>query len=332
VDEPLRNYFKGKRALVTGGMGFIGSNLASRLAQMGAEVSILDNLDPDQGGNPFNINGMEKQLMVVKGDLRDNSQLEPLLAGQDYLFHLAGQSSHMGSMQLPEEDLEINTLGSLRMLELCRKVNPGIRIIYTSTRQVYGRPEYLPVDEKHPLAPLDFNGVSKLAATMYHMVAWQVYGLKTTVLRLTNVYGPRMRVKDARLTFIGWWIRQILEGQALEVYGEGTQLRELNYVEDVVQALVLVAADPKTAGEVYNLGGEKSISVMELATMLVMINGKGTFKQVEYPTDRKRIEIGNYTCDFSKINSAVGWTPSVSLHDGLALTLNFYRENKAHYW
>ncbi len=332
MKRPVKNAFEGKRALVTGGLGFIGSNLAHRLAMMETEVTIIDNLDPGQGGNLFNIHGIQDRVRVVHGDVRDAKTMEGLLKEQDYLFHLAGEGSHVGSMQAPEADLEVNALATLRILELCRKVTPGIRVLYTSSRQVYGRPQYLPVDEKHPLAPVDYNGVSKLAAAMYCMVAWQVFELQTTVLNLTNVYGPRMRVKDGRLTFIGWWIRQILEGQPLEVYGEGRQLRELNYVEDVVQALLLVAAEPRTAGQVYNLGGEKSISVLELATMLVMINGKGTCKQVEYPSNRRRIEIGNYTCDISKINAHVGWSPSVNLQDGLQLTLEFYRKHWQEYW
>jgi len=287
---------------------------------------------PELGGNLFNLHGEEECVRIVTGDMRDEALMSALLDGQDYLFNLAGQGSHTGSMQDPETDLSINTVASLRTLELCRKNNPRIRIVYTGTRQVYGRPQSLPVDETHPLAPLDYNGVSKLAGTMYHLVAAQVYGLQTTVLRLTNVYGPRMRVKDARLTFIGWWFHCLLEGLPIEVYGDGEQVRDFNYVDDVADALLLCAATTRTVGQVYNLGGDEPVSLLELARRMIALHGSGEYRLVEFPPNRQQIDIGDYAGDYSKIQSQLGWRPTVRLDEGLTRTLDYYRANKAFYW
>jgi UDP-glucose 4-epimerase len=330
-NDPDQTY-RGKRILVTGGLGFIGSTLAWRLAGLGAQVSVIDNLAPDLGGNPFNLHGLEGQVQIIIADVRDENRMRLLLDGQDFLFNLAGQGSHLGSMQEPETDLSINAAAPLRTLELSRKTNPRLRIVYTGTRQVYGRPQSLPVDEMHPLAPLDYNGVSKLAGEMYHLVACRVYGLQATILRFTNVYGPRMRVKDARLTFIGWWVRQLLEGQPIEIYGNGMQVRDLNYVDDVVDALLLCAASPAAVGQVYNLGGDEPVNLLDLARKMIALHGQGEYRLVDFPPNRQPIDIGNYTGDYTKIQSQLGWRPAVSLDSGLARTLDYYCEHQAHYW
>jgi UDP-glucose 4-epimerase len=332
VNNDSEGVYQDKHILITGGLGFIGSTLARRLVKLGAEVCLIDNLAPELGGNLFNIHGLEDRVKLVIADMRDKDRIHMMLDKQDYLFNLAGQGSHIGSMQDPETDLSINTSASLQTLELCRKHNPNIRIIYTSTRQVYGHPQSLPVDEMHPLTPLDFNGVSKLAGSLYHIVASRVYGLQTSVLRLTNVYGPRMRVKDARLTFIGWWFRQLLENQPLEIFGDGKQVRDFNYVDDVVDALLFTAATPETVGQVYNLGADDPISLLELARKLIALNGGGKYRLVDFPPDRQPIDIGNYTGDYGKFHSQLGWRPTVPLDEGLARTLDYYREYKAHYW
>ena len=324
--------FSGKRTLITGGLGFIGSNLARRLVELGADVLLVDSLIPDYGGNLFNIAGIEDQLQVNITDVRDVHGMNYLVQGQDIIFNLAGQVSHLDSMRDPYTDLEINCRSQLSILEACREYNPDVKIVYTGTRQIYGRPQYLPVDEKHPIEPTDINGVNKLAGEWYHIVYHRVYGLRTVSLRMTNTYGPRMRVKDARQTFIGWWLRQIVEGQELQIFGDGQQMRDFNYVDDLVEALLLAAASPTADGQIYNLGGDEPISLLELAKLLVEVNGSGNFRIVPFPNDRKRIDIGDYYGEYAKIHAHLDWRPTVSLREGLERTIAFYHQYREYYW
>ncbi len=328
----LRSVFSGTRVLVAGGLGFIGSNLARRLVELGADVLIVDALIPAYGGNLFNIAGIEDRVRVNIADVRNESVTNHLVQGQDFLFNLVGQVSHIDSMQDPYTDLETNCRAQIALLEACRRHNPQVKIVYTGTRQVYGRPRYLPVDEEHPVEPVDINGVHKMAAEWYHRIYHQAHGLRTVTLRLTNTYGPRMRVKDSRHGFIGWWIHQVVRGREIEIFGTGQQMRDFNYVDDVVEALLLAAAHPDTDGQVYNLGGDEPISLAELARLLVDVNGGGSYRLVPFPTDRQRIDIGDYYGDFSRIRAQLGWQPRVSLREGLARTLAFYREFGDHYW
>ena len=324
--------FSGKRVLVIGGLGFIGSNLTRRLVELGAEVLLVDSLIPDYGGNLFNIADIEDQVRVNIADVRDEYGINYLVQSQDVIFNLAGQVSHLDSMRDPYTDLEINCRSQLYILEACRKYNPGVKIVYAGTRQIYGRPQYLPVDEKHPLEPTDINGVNKLAGEWYHIIYHRVHGLRTVSLRMTNTYGPRMRVKDARQTFIGWWLRQIVEGQELQIFGDGRQMRDFNYVGDVGEALLLAAADPTAEGQTYNLGGDAPISLLDLAELLVEINGGASYRIVPFPLERKRIDIGDYHGDYTKIRTQLGWRPSVLLRAGLEHTIAFYHRYREHYW
>ena len=324
--------FRGRTVLITGGLGFIGSNLARQLVDLGAHVTIVDSLLPQFGGKLFNLAGFEPRLQVHPVDLRDEAGIQPLVQNQDFIFNLAGQVSHLDSMENPFADLEINCRSQLSLLEACRRFNPRARILYTNTRQIYGRPQYLPVDEKHPLDPVDINGIHKLAGGWYHILYHRVYGLRTTSLRLTNTYGPRMRVVDARQTFLGLWLRQILSGEPLAVYGDGQQRRDFTYVDDVVTALLLAAVTPQAIGEAYNLGGSVAISLLDLARLLIELNGSGTQQLQPFPADRLAIDIGDYYADYSKITAALGWQPRVALAQGLADTLAYYRLHHAHYW
>ncbi len=327
----LRSTFSGKRALITGGLGFIGSNLAHQLVSLGAEVTIVDALFPDCGGTSFNIAGIENRVAVHILDIQDEAAMGRLVQGQDFLFNLAGRVSHLDSMRNPYADLESNVRGHLSVLEACRQHNPEVKIVYTGTRQVYGRPRYLPVDESHPPDPVDINGVNKLAGEWYHIVYHRVYGLRTVSLRLTNTYGPRMRVRDSRQTFIGWWIRQMVEGQELEIFGDGRQIRDFNYVDDVVEALLLAAASPRADGQIYNLGGEP-VSLLDLARLMVEVNSGGGYRLVPFPPERTRIDIGDYHGDSTKIRTELGWQPKTPLREGLARTLAYYQEYRRHYW
>ena len=328
IDSQAR--FKGARVLITGGLGFIGSNLARRLAGLGAEITLVDSLIPDYGGNLFNIDGLQERVQVNISDVRDSHSMQHLVRDKDYLFNLAGQTSHLDSMTSPVPDLEINCLAQLSILETCRSCNPQIKIIFASTRQIYGRPTFFPVTEVHPLNPVDINGINKMAAEKYHLLYSDVYGMDATAIRLTNTIGPRMRIKDARQTFVGVWIRQLLEGKPIQVWG-GKQLRDFTDVEDAVDAFLLVAASPETKGQVYNLGGSEVIALTDLAKLLVEVNGGGEYSVCDFPADRRAIDIGDYYGDFSKIRTGLGWSPRKPLRETLKSTLDYYREFLAHY-
>ncbi len=324
-------FFQDKRVLITGGLGFIGSNLAHRLVALGADVLLVDSLIPEYGGNVYNVHGLEDKLRVNIADMRDEHGLRYLVQGQDVIFNLAGQVSHTDSMTDPYTDLEINARSQLSLLEACRHGNPATKVVFASTRQIYGRPEYLPVDERHPLRPADVNGINKLAGEWYHMVYHQVYGLRTVSLRLTNTYGPRMRIRDARQTFIGWWFRQLLEDRTLTIFGDGLQVRDFNYVDDVVEALLMVAANEVADGQIYNLGSDDPINLLNLARLLIEVNQGGAFELLSFPAERKRIDIGDYYGDYRRIRSKLGWRPLVGLRDGLTRTMDYFRENLEHY-
>jgi UDP-glucose 4-epimerase len=315
--------------LITGGLGFIGSSLAHRLVGMGADVLIVDSLIPQYGGNLFNLHGIEDRVRVNLTDLRDRHVLPHLVRDRDVIFNLVGQTSHLDSMTDPLTDLAINTEAQLHLLEACRKEAPRTRIVFASTRQIYGAPSYLPVDERHPLVPPDVNGINKLAGEFYHLLYHRVYGLRASSLRLTNTYGPRMRVKDARQTFLGIWIRLALEGKPFEVWG-GEQLRDFTYVDDAVEAF-LAAVTPATEGKAFNIGGFPPLSLSALAEALLTANGGGTSVIKAFPADRKKIDIGDYHADDSAFRDATGWQPRVDMAEGLSRTLEFYRANLRHY-
>jgi UDP-glucose 4-epimerase len=324
--------FVGSDVLVTGGLGFIGSALARRLVALGAKVTLVDSLIPEYGGNPFNIHDIRDRVIVDLTDVRDEVAMSSLIKKRQFLFNLAGQTSHLDSMTDPVTDLNINAAAQLRVLEACRLHNRDLKIVFASTRQVYGRPEYLPVDEKHPLNPIDVNGINKLAGEWYHLLYNNVYRIRACALRLTNTYGPGMRVKDARQTFLGIWLRRLIEQKPIQIFGDGKQRRDFNFVSDVVEALLRAAMSDEANGQIFNLGDDEHISLEELAAVLVKLNRGGKYELIPFPDDRKAIDIGDYYSDFRKIDNLLGWKPQVSLENGLTQTLEFYRANRAHYW
>jgi UDP-glucose 4-epimerase len=324
--------FAGKKILITGGLGFIGSSLARRLVGLDARVTLVDSLIPLYGGNLFNIHDIRDLVTVNISDVRDPHAMSYLIQGQDFLFNLAGQTSHLDSMTDPQTDLDINASAQLAILEACRKHNPHIKIVFASTRQLYGKPGYLPVDEKHPIKPVDVNGINKLAGEWYHLLYNNVYDVRTCALRLTNTYGPGMRVVDARQTFLGIWLRNLIEGKPILVFGDGLQLRDFNYVDDVVDAFLLAALDPKASGEVYNLGSPEYINLKDLANLMVELHGSGSKELVPFPPERKAIDIGDFYSDFGKINNVLGWVPRVSLREGLRKSLEYYVQHSKQYW
>jgi UDP-glucose 4-epimerase len=324
--------YQGARVPITGGLGFIGSNLARRLVGLGAKVTLVDSLIPSYGGNPYNIHDLVGRVNVNVCDVRDHYALAYLIRDQEFLFNLAGQTSHVDSMTDPQTDLAINATAQLYILEACRKANPGIKLVFASTRQLYGRPEYLPVDENHPIRPVDVNGINKLAGEWYHLLYNNVYGIRACALRLTNTYGPGMRVKDARQTFLGIWIRRLIEGLPIQVFGDGLQLRDFNYVDDCVDALVMAGADDVVNGKVYNLGSEEVVNLKDLAELMVSIAERGLYEVVPFPPDRKAIDIGDYYSDFSLVRAELGWSPNIGLREGLERTFAYYLRHREHYW
>lgn len=325
--------FHDKRCLITGGLGFIGSTLAERLVELGAHVTLVDSLIPEYGGNLQNVAGIDPvRARVNIADVRDEYSMNYLVQDHQYLFNLAGQTSHLDSMNDPYTDLEINCRAQLSILEACRKYNPAISVVYASTRQIYGKPDYLPVDERHPLHPVDVNGINKMAGEWYHIVYNNAYGIKSCVLRLTNTYGPRMRVKDARQTFLGIWIKQLIDGVPIKVYGDGLQIRDLNYVDDVVDALLMTASSDGVNGQIFNLGADETINLRDLAALLVELNGDGSYELIPFPAERKAIDIGDYYGDYKLLHGRLGWKPNIMLRDGLLRTIQFYREHRAMYW
>jgi len=324
--------FSGANVLVTGGLGFIGSSLVRQLVALQAKVTLVDSLIPEYGGNLFNIHDFRDKVSIELTDVRNAKAMAALIKKRDFLFNLAGQTSHLDSMADPLTDLSINVVAQLHILEACRLHNPDVKIVFASTRQIYGRPEYLPVDEKHPTSPVDVNGINKLAGESYHLLYNNIYKIRACALRLTNTYGPGMRVKDARQTFLGVWVRHLIEGKPIQVYGDGRQRRDFNFVTDVVKALLRAAGDPASEGQVFNLGHWEHISLEELAALVVQLNKHGGYKLIPFPADRKAIDIGDYYGDFRKIRNTLGWSPEVLLENGLALTLAYYRKHHAHYW
>jgi nucleoside-diphosphate-sugar epimerase len=317
--------FKDAKVLVTGGLGFIGSSLAHRLVGLGADVTLVDCMLPRQGGNLVNIRGVEDRVRINYSDIGNVFSLRQLVPGMDFIFNLAGQTSHLDSMHDPVTDLNLNCVAHLALLETCRAQNLGCKLVFASTRQIYGKPDYLPVDEDHPIRPVDVNGINKVAGEAYHLLYHRVYGLRSTALRLTNTYGPRMRIRDARQTFLGVWIKAILQGEPFEVWG-GEQLRDFSYVDDVVDAMLLAATTPEVDGLAFNLSGEPVVSLKELADLLVQIAG-ARYQVREFPAERLRIDIGDYHADDRRFRAATGWAPKTPLAEGLERTLSYYRGN-----
>lgn len=327
------NVFDKQSVLITGGLGFIGSNLAIRLVELGARVTLVDSLIPEYGGNVKNIETIKDRIVLNIADVRDPFSMNYLVKGHQFLFNLAGQTSHVDSMADPFTDLEINARAQLSMLEACRRHNHEIRVVFASTRQVYGRPQYLPVDENHPLQPTDINGIHKLAGEWYHLLFDKVYSIKSVILRLTNTYGPRMRVKDARQTFLGIWIKSLILGDEIQVYGDGRQMRDFAYVNDVVEALLLAAATPACYGKVFNVGGGEPISLEEAAKLLISLRPlKCSYKLVPFPPDRKVIDIGDYYSEDSAFRSLTKWKADNSLKDGLEKTISYFEAFAEHYF
>ena len=331
MSRELRASFDGRRVLVTGGLGFIGSNLARRLVGYGSDVTVIDALVPGYGGNLFNVDDLRERLHLIVDDVCDAAAIEACVEGRDFVFNLVGQVSHTDSMSQPDVDLENNCRAPLAVLEACRRTNRTAHVVYSSTRQIYGRPERIPVDETHPCRPVDVNGIHKWAAEQYHRLYDEVYGIPSAVLRLTNTYGPGVLVKHPRQGFIGWFLRKVVEGGEIEIMGDGTQVRDMNYIDDVVDALLLAAVTPAARGQIYNLGSPQPVTLLEVAQRLIAIAGSGSLRFVPFPPERKRIDVGSVSVDYARIRADLGWQPRIGLDEGLARSVRYYQEHLERY-
>jgi UDP-glucose 4-epimerase len=331
VTADYREFYRGRSVMITGGIGFIGSNLARQLVELGADVLLVDSLIPDYGGNLFNIDGIAARLHVNVADVRQQTTMNYLVRDRDVIFNLAGQVSHIDSMRDPYTDLEINCRSQLTVLEACRNHNADVKVVFAGTRQVYGRPESLPVTEAHLVRPTDVNGINKAAGEYYHLVYNNVFGVRACSLRLTNVYGPRQLIKHNRQGFVAWFIRLAIENSTIQIYGDGSQLRDFVFVDDAADAFLRAGASDACNGEVFNIGGDRPVSHRDLTTLLLGITGSGRVEYVDWPPDKKAIDIGSFYADSSKFMQTTGWTQRVSLADGLRRTVAFYRAHLNHY-
>jgi len=329
--DDYTEFYRSRRVMITGGLGFIGSNLARQLVDLGADVLIIDSLISDYGGNLFNIRGIEDRVRVNVADIRQESTMHYLVRDREVIFNLAGQVSHIDSMRDPYTDLEINCRAQLSMLEACRRRNPAAKVVFAGTRQVYGKPDHLPVDERHLVRPTDVNGINKAAGEYYHLVYNHVFGVRACSLRLTNVYGPRQLIKHNRQGFIAWFIRLAIEGGEIQVFGDGSQLRDFVFVDDAADAFLRAGASDACDGEVFNVGGTEPISHRDLVELLLEIAGTGSVRYVEWPPEKQRIDIGSFYSDSSRFRRTTGWNAAVGLREGLTRTVAFYREHFSHY-
>ena len=331
MTQDYRDFYRGRRVLITGGVGFIGSNLSRRLVDLGADVLIVDSLLPDYGGNLFNLDGYEDRLRVNIADIRQGTTMHYLVRGREVIFNLAGQVSHIDSMRDPHTDLEINCRSQLTLLEACRQHNPDTKVVYAGTRQIYGRPDRLPVDESHLVRPTDINGINKAAGEQYHLVYNNVFGVRACSLRLTNVYGPRQLIRHNRQGFIGWFIRLALEGGEIQIYGDGSQVRDFVHVDDVSDAFLRAGFHDACNGGAFNVGGFEPTAHKDLVAILLEEAGRGSMRFVHWPEEKRKIDIGSFYSDSSRFTGLTGWTPSIGLRAGLRQTLAFYRDHFGQY-
>ena len=324
--------FDGARALVTGGMGFTGSNLAIALVQAGAEVTIVDAMLPGYAGNLFNIEPIRERVRVDFSDVRDADAMNRLVKGQDFVFHLAGQVDHVLSLTDPFPDIDINIKGTTALMEAIRHHNPAAKVIYTGTRGQYGPAVSLPVNEDAPTKPKGIYEISNLTAEKIIQVYWDIHGIEAVLLRLTNIYGPRAQMKHPRYGVANWFVRLAVDDATIQVFGDGKILRDFLFIDDAVEAIMMCALEPKAVGEIFNVGVDKPTDFIELAETIVDAAGSGSWRFAPFSAERKAQEPGDFYSDISKIREVVGWSPRTSLRDGLRKTIDYYRAHKARYW
>jgi len=331
MKKPI-NYFKNKNILITGGLGFIGSNLAIKLYNLGANITIVDSMIPEYGGNFFNLHEIIDKIKINISDIRDINSINVLVREKDYIFHLAGQVSHILSLTNPYPDIDINIIGTINIVEACKKYNPNVKIIYTGTRGQYGPSQKLPVSEDAPTNPKGIYEISNLTAEKILKVYNDIHGIKTVLLRLTNIYGPRAQMKHSLYGVANWFIRLALDNETIKVFGDGSILRDFLYIDDCIDALVLSAESNEVNGEVLNVGHDKPISFIEYAKKVVKIIGSGKWEFAPFSPERKAQEPGDFYSDITKIKKYLGWFPKISIDEGIEKTAKYYKKYKKYYW
>jgi UDP-glucose 4-epimerase len=324
--------FRDRRVLVTGGLGFLGSNLALRLVALGAHVTLLDAMLDDHGGNLFNIRDVKERVVVNFSDIRDESSLKFLIRGQDFIFHLAGQNDHVLSQTNPFLDIDINIKGTAILLEACRRHNPEVKLVYSGTRGEYGSAVMLPVNEEQPLRPRGIYELSSLTAQQLFQIYHDNHGVRSVTLRLTNIYGERAQMRHSRFGVANWFIRQALDGETIRVFGDGSYLRDFVYVADAVDAMLRCALTDAAYGEVLNVGNNRACSFRELAETIVCEVEGSRWEFAPFSPERAAVEPGDFCSDIRKIRRIVGWAPEVGLEEGVRRTVGYYREYREHYW
>lgn len=326
------NGFKGKKVLITGGLGFIGSSLAIRLVGLGAEVTVLDSMIPDYGGNLFNIEPVKNDVTINFSNITDSTSMDYLVREKDYIFHCAGQVCHIMSLTNPFPDIEYNIKGVAVLMQACKNHNPNVKIVKTGTRGQYGPSVKLPVNEEAPTNPRGIYEISNLAAEKIMKIYNDVHGIPTVLLRLTNIYGPRSQMKHSRFGVVNWFVRQALDDETVKVFGDGKILRDFLYIDDCVDALLATALSENAEGEILNVGVDKAVCFLDLVKTIIDVVGSGRWEYSEFSAERKAQEPGDFYSDITKIKNLVGWKPSISLEEGLARTADYYRLNRQWYW
>jgi UDP-glucose 4-epimerase len=324
--------FADKEILVTGGLGFIGSNLCIALVEAGARVTIMDNMLPRQGGNLFNIREIEDRVRVNFSDVRNQLSVNHLVKGKDYVFHLAGQVNHVDSMRNPLQDLDINCRGTLVLLEALRQFNRDARVIFAGTRGEYGASVKLPVDEDHPTNPKGIYAVTNLTAEKMMLVYHDVHGIKSVCLRITNTYGPRHQMVHDEYGVFNWFIRKAIDDEEIPVFGDGRILRDFIYIRDLVESMLIVSLTEGAYGKVFNVGTGVPVSFTDLAKKIVQVTGTGRVNFTEFTQERKEVEPGDYYADITRLNRCTGWSPKTKLREGIAETVDYYRKHRKEYW
>jgi nucleoside-diphosphate-sugar epimerase len=327
----LTAFFAGRKVLVTGGLGFLGSGLAARLVECGAQVTVIDNLNPLYGGNRFNIAEIAGKIEVVLDDVRNLDVMQPLIARSDTMFHLAAQVSYIDSLSMPYEDLDLNAKATLGILESCRTLNPQMRILFSSSRMTYGRVEGPIVSETSPTNPLSLYGIHKLTAEKYLLMYHKDFGIPTTILRLTNPYGPRQQIKHSKYSLVGWFVRQAIEGKTIKIFGDGGQLRDYVFADDIIDAMLRCAAAPDAAGEVINVGSGESTLFRDMVSAVIKCVDRGRAEFVPWPENYERVETGDIAVDISKLKRLTSWQPRFTLDEGIQRTFEYYSKYASHY-
>jgi UDP-glucose 4-epimerase len=321
-----REYFKGKKILITGGLGFLGSNLARHLVDLDAHITIIDNMNPMYGGNWFNISGYENKINVIDGSYLENQHIAPVIPDTDIIYHFAAQVSYIDSMNNPMNDLDLNARGTLSLLLLCKELNPSVKIIFSSSRMVLGKMHKENIDENHPTNPLSLYGIHKLMSEKYFQMFYKDYGIPFVALRITNPYGKRQQIKHSKYSLVGWFVRQAMEGKAITIFGEGHQLRDYIYVDDIVEGFIRAGSSSMAEGQIINLGSGQSTKFRKMAETIVKIVGNGKVEYVPWPKDYENIETGNVVTDLTKMKNILQWSPITTLEDGIKYTYNYYQK------